>query len=275
MRITRLGQGVDATGPARPRRHRAHGRRAARVPRRHGRPRRASGCGSTATSAARDAANRDDFFAAAEAVVGAAPELLSGDEEGRCRFAGATAELDPPTDRSSSSTSAAGRPSSSSAPTDVEEVRSLDIGCVRLTEKYLAARPARARGAVQRASSVATSYLDDVVRELPGGADGPDASSGWPARSPPWPRSRSAWPSTTATHPPLPPHPRRGRGRVPHAGHRVARGPAPQPRPRGGAGRRDRRRLLRAGGDHAAAGDRGVLVSESDILDGLIASLEP
>ena len=49
----------------------------------------------TATSAARDSANRDEFFDAAEAVVGARPELLAGDEEGRLSFAGATAELDP------------------------------------------------------------------------------------------------------------------------------------------------------------------------------------
>src|SRR3546814_7644355 len=49
----------------------------------------------TATSAARDAANSDDFFDAAEAAVGVRPELISGDEEGKLSFAGATAELDP------------------------------------------------------------------------------------------------------------------------------------------------------------------------------------
>ena len=42
----------------------------------------------TATSAARDAANRADFFGPAAAVVGAEPELLSGEEEGRLTFRG-------------------------------------------------------------------------------------------------------------------------------------------------------------------------------------------
>lgn len=51
----------------------------------------------TATSAARDAANRDEFFAAARDAVGTMPELLDGEEEGRLSFAGATAELDPAT----------------------------------------------------------------------------------------------------------------------------------------------------------------------------------
>src|SRR5439155_16025297 len=51
----------------------------------------------TATSAARDAENRDDFFSAAGAVIGVEPELLAGAEEGRLAFRGATAELDPST----------------------------------------------------------------------------------------------------------------------------------------------------------------------------------
>ena len=82
MRITRLGQGVDATGRLDPeaiertldvlREFRQamdeHGVERVRM---------------TATSAARDAGNRDEFFGAAEQIVGTRPELLSGDEEGR------------------------------------------------------------------------------------------------------------------------------------------------------------------------------------------------
>ncbi len=49
----------------------------------------------TATSAARDAENREEFFAAAEAVIGTRPELLSGAEEGLLSFDGATSDLDP------------------------------------------------------------------------------------------------------------------------------------------------------------------------------------
>ena len=129
----------------------------------------------------------------------------------------------------------------------VEEVRSFDLGCVRLTEKHLDERPARAGGAVQR-----HRRGDRLVRR-PRGARCPRRpplarSWGWPARSPRSPRSRSAWPEWDRdAHPPLPPHPSRHRGRVPHAGHGVARRPRPQPGSGSGARRRDRRRLLRAG----------------------------
>ena len=51
---------------------------------------------ATATSAARDASNRDEFFRAAHDALGVAPELISGDEEAALSFLGATADLDAP-----------------------------------------------------------------------------------------------------------------------------------------------------------------------------------
>jgi len=55
---------------------------------------------ATATSAARDASNREDFFAAAEAALGVRPELLPGDEEGRLAFRGShLAQWGPPLPR--------------------------------------------------------------------------------------------------------------------------------------------------------------------------------
>src|SRR5690606_36250765 len=92
--ITRLGRGVDSSGRLAPdaidrtaaalREYRAvldeHGAERIRV---------------TATSAARDAANRDECFAAAEESIGVRPELLTGTEEAELSFRGATAELDP------------------------------------------------------------------------------------------------------------------------------------------------------------------------------------
>src|SRR5437763_4596115 len=96
MRITRLGQGVDASGRLASdaidrtvgvlREHRGVMDRL-----------RVDRVRMTATSAARDAENRDDFFSAAGAVIGVEPELLAGAEEGRLAFRGATAELDPST----------------------------------------------------------------------------------------------------------------------------------------------------------------------------------
>ena len=94
LRITRLGQGVDAD-------RRLHPDAIARgvavlsefreVLDRHGVER----LRATATSAARDAVNREELFDAAEAVVGVRPELLDGMEEARLSFLGATAGLEP------------------------------------------------------------------------------------------------------------------------------------------------------------------------------------
>src|SRR2546427_11877987 len=94
MRITRLGQGVDATGALATEaveRTLEVLREYREVMDRH----RVERVRMTATSAARDAANRDAFFDAAEAVVGVRPELLTGDGEGGLSFVGATASLDP------------------------------------------------------------------------------------------------------------------------------------------------------------------------------------
>src|SRR3954469_16836077 len=94
MRITRLGQGVDATGRLAPEAI----ERTVAVLREYRGVMDELGVERvrmTATSAARDAANRDDFFDAAERVIGARPELLGGEEEGRLSFRAAPAELDP------------------------------------------------------------------------------------------------------------------------------------------------------------------------------------
>ena len=121
-----------------------------------------------ATSAARDASNVDAFFDAAERLVGARPELLSGDDEAHLSFAGATAELggrEGPflvVDIGGGSTelgfgSSAGR---------AESVMSVDVGCVRLTEQWLRSDPP-APEELTNAISVTTQHLEDVVREHP------------------------------------------------------------------------------------------------------------
>ncbi|CAN5820138.1 Ppx/GppA phosphatase family protein [soil metagenome] len=165
--ITRLGAGVDATGALDPAavartlevlgRYRAvmedHGVDRVRI---------------SATSAARDAANREELFGAATEVMGIRPELLSGDEEARLSFVGATAELDPAhgpflvVDIGGGSTEFAVGPGGG-AP---EGATSVDIGCVRLTEQYLHRDPP-APEELAAAISVAEAYLDDVVREVP------------------------------------------------------------------------------------------------------------
>jgi exopolyphosphatase/guanosine-5'-triphosphate,3'-diphosphate pyrophosphatase len=174
MRITRLGQGVDATGRLAPE---AVARTVAvleeyrKVLDRHGVER----VRMTATSAARDAANRDQFFAAAAAAVGAAPELLGGEEEARLSFLGATAELDPDdgpflvADIGGGSTEfAVGTAASPDG--EPEGVLSTDIGCVRLTEKFLHSDPP-APEELSQAFDIVRGHLDDVARVIPSVAD--------------------------------------------------------------------------------------------------------
>jgi exopolyphosphatase/guanosine-5'-triphosphate,3'-diphosphate pyrophosphatase len=172
MHITRLGQGVDATGELAPeavartldvlREFRAALDRHA-----------VDRVRMTATSAARDASNRESFFGPATEIVGSAPELLSGDEEGRLAFAGATAELDRSrgpflvVDIGGGSTEFAVGPGGGAPP---DGVVSIDVGCVRLTEKFLHSDPPAAEE-LSQALSVVHDHLDDVTRELPGAAD--------------------------------------------------------------------------------------------------------
>jgi exopolyphosphatase / guanosine-5'-triphosphate,3'-diphosphate pyrophosphatase len=163
MRITRLGQGVGATGRLAPdavertldvlREFREVMDDLGVAP---GRVR------ITATSAARDAANRDDFFGSAAAIVGAAVELLPGDEEGRLAYDGATADLDPSLGPFLVVDIGGGSTEFSVADGSI----SVDIGCVRLTELYLEHDPPRPEE-LHACISVTTEHLKDVLRELP------------------------------------------------------------------------------------------------------------
>ncbi|MHB1925194.1 MAG: Ppx/GppA phosphatase family protein, partial [Acidimicrobiales bacterium] len=87
---------------------------------------------AVATSAARDADNREDFLAAAEAVIGVRPELISGQEEGALSYAGATAELDP----SAGPYLVLDIGGGSTELVLGDRAVSLDIGCVRLSERF-------------------------------------------------------------------------------------------------------------------------------------------
>jgi len=140
VRITRLGQGVDRTGALDPD---AIGRTVSVLAEYRVTMEALSAAGArlVATSAVRDAANRDEFLTAASAAAGVSAEVLSGGEEGRLAYAGATADLPPAAgadvvvDIGGGSTELVVRGSHG-----VEAV-SLDLGCVRLTERYLTSDP--------------------------------------------------------------------------------------------------------------------------------------
>ncbi|MDZ4827207.1 MAG: Ppx/GppA phosphatase family protein [Actinomycetota bacterium] len=166
-RITRLGQGVHASRKLHPdaiertlttlREYRA-------VISELG----VSAVRATATSASRDATNRDEFFEPARALLGTAPELLSGEDEARLEFAGATTGLDAPApflvlDVGGGSTEFI------VGTTEPEGLVSVDIGCVRLTEQFLTSDPP-APEELSQALSVVRDHLADVDREVPGAA---------------------------------------------------------------------------------------------------------
>lgn len=165
MRITRLGQGVDATGrldPAAIDRTIDVMREYRGVIDRHG----ATRIRLAATSAARDAANRDEFFDAARAVLGVAPELLSGIEEGRLSFSGATGDLDPRRGPFLVFDIGGGSTEFVWGTTEAEQAVSIDVGCVRMTEAWLHHDPPTAEE-LSQALSVIDVHLDDVLREMP------------------------------------------------------------------------------------------------------------
>jgi len=159
MVITRLGQGVNATGKLDPgaiaRTTDVLGEYHALMEK-HG----VTKTRVTATSAARDASNRDEFFGAAELAIGVVPELLSGDEEGRLSFAGATAELDPVDGPFLVVDIGGGSTELVVGGTDVEGACSLDIGCVRITEMFLESDPPAAEEL-----SNAVGYARDTFEE--------------------------------------------------------------------------------------------------------------
>ncbi|TAM71400.1 Ppx/GppA phosphatase family protein [Mycobacterium sp.] len=145
MRIVRLGQGVDATGEFAAEaiaRTRAALTDYAALLKEHGVAR----VRMVATSAARDVANRDDFFAMTADVLGAVlpgsvAEVISGGEEAELSFRGAVGELDSAAgpfvvvDLGGGSTEIVVGGAAAAAS------YSADIGCVRLTERCLHSDP--------------------------------------------------------------------------------------------------------------------------------------
>ncbi|MEV6322541.1 Ppx/GppA phosphatase family protein [Nocardia sp. NPDC051787] len=171
MRIVRLGQGVDATGSLAP--EAIDRTRAALAD--YVALMREAGVGRVrmvATSATRDAANREDFFAMARAelatvVSGAEAEVITGDEEARLSFAGAIGELSSAAgpfvvvDLGGGSTELVFGDSSG-----VRAAFSADIGCVRITERCLAGNPPTAEQ-IAAARAFATERLREAFTHVP------------------------------------------------------------------------------------------------------------
>lgn len=168
MRITRLGESVDETGILAPgaidRTLTVLSEYRSVMDRLRVGPVRIA-----ATSAARDAGNREEFFERAADVIGARPELLGGGAEGALSFAGATAGLESSgapwlvADIGGGSTELAVGRDAGGGPTDVV---SLDVGCVRISERFLTGDPPSA-SSIDAARSHVTSLLEGAFAAHP------------------------------------------------------------------------------------------------------------
>ena len=161
MEIVRLGEGVDRTGrlsPAALQRTFAACDAYAEVIRAAG----AERVRFVATSASRDVENRDDFVAGVRERLGVEPEVVTGDEEARLSFAGATREL------LGGDTAApflvvdigGGSTELVLGGHDVTAARSVDVGCVRMTERHLHDDPPTAAQAAAARADVETAVRD-------------------------------------------------------------------------------------------------------------------
>ncbi len=138
MRVVRLGEGVDATGelaPAALERTFAATADYAQLIQDHG----AEAVRFVATSASRDARNRDVFVDGIRNLLGVEPEVISGDEEAALSFAGASSVL-PILDGHQVLVVDLGGGSTEfvlGTAQGVTAAKSVDVGCVRLTERHL------------------------------------------------------------------------------------------------------------------------------------------
>jgi len=167
LEIVRLGQGVDATG-----RLAADAlARTLRVLRSYQRiieEASASAIRMVATSATRDAVNAGEFVAGVRDILAIEPEVLSGEDEARLSFIGATAELAGTmtgpylvTDIGGGSTEfVLGDPGAMTAAVSV------NIGCVRMTERHLHHDPP-GEDEIKAARADIDAALDEVARQIP------------------------------------------------------------------------------------------------------------
>ena len=161
LEIVRLGQGVDATGEFHPDALRrtfaavddyAELIKKAEVP--------VEKVHFVATSAARDAKNRDSFFLGIKERLGVQADVISGETEARLSFMGALSRVTPDgepvlvMDIGGGSTELI----TGSAAGELHSAISLDIGSVRVTERFLKQNPV-ADDDLERA----TRYVDELL----------------------------------------------------------------------------------------------------------------
>lgn len=166
MKVVRLGQGVDRTGRIAPEAL----ERALAATRRY-----AARCAElgveairfVATSATRDAENRREFVDGVRIAIGVEPEVIDGEEEARLSFRGAIGAIGPRlpgpflvVDLGGGSTELV-----LGTVTPVAAY-SMDVGCVRMTERHLHSDPPTA-AEIAAVSAEVTAALDAASAVVP------------------------------------------------------------------------------------------------------------
>ena len=167
MEIVRLGQDVDRTGRLSPEAM----TRTLEVTQRYAEVCRELGAERVrfvATSASRDAENAAEFVHGVQAILGVEPEVVPGGVEAELSFAGATRELagdhTPPylvVDLGGGSTELV-----LGADDGVQAARSVDVGCVRMTERHLTSDPPTG-SQVDAATADVEAALDVAAADVP------------------------------------------------------------------------------------------------------------
>ena len=165
MEIVRLGQGVDQTGQFHPdaimRTLAAVDKFAAEIAKRGVEKIR-----FCATSATRDATNRHLFVNGVRERLGIEPEVISGDEEAALSFAGAIQDLDPSEGPFLVVDIGGGSTEFVFGTTTVEAARSVNIGCVRMSERHFANDPATAEQ-IELARTDIQAAIAQAAAEVP------------------------------------------------------------------------------------------------------------
>jgi exopolyphosphatase/guanosine-5'-triphosphate,3'-diphosphate pyrophosphatase len=171
MEIVRLGQGVDETGRLAPEAlDRTIGvlREYAAIIADEAVP----SVRMVATSATRDADNAAEFVRRVKEVLGVAPEVLTGAEEAMLSFTGATAELAAAdggpflvADIGGGSTEFVLGPAGYEGAESLPAI-SVNIGCVRMTERHLRGDPPTAEQAAAATADI-DAALDRVADAVP------------------------------------------------------------------------------------------------------------
>ena len=165
MEIVRLGQGVDKTGAFDPEAI----ERTLKATRKYAEAIASKGVEKIrfcATSATRDASNRQIFIDGVREIIGIEPEVIPGTEEAALSFLGATFSLPRKIAPYLVIDIGGGSTEFVFGNTEAESAKSVNIGCVRMTERHFKSNPPT-KGEIENARIDIKAAIETAAREVP------------------------------------------------------------------------------------------------------------